>query len=253
MRLKGQGGQENGIAVAGVDLAHPHCTALKARRAGSTLRMLKPRTRNGSANRLLAILGVAVAAGVLALAVGGRVLVVADPLLPSRAIVVLGGHMPFRAIEAASIFHQGSAPEVWLTRGIRGEEERALGVLGVQGPREEIYNRQVLERLGVPANAIKVLPGQNINTVDEVRTIAKELRRVGGSRVIVVTSKSHTRRARTTWHKVVGDQSDVIVRYAVSDPFDPIHWWRTTQDSLAVAREWFGLFNAWSGFPVPSR
>ncbi len=41
-----------------------------------------------------------------------RWLVVADPLMPARALVVLGGHTPFRAMEAASLYREGWAPEV---------------------------------------------------------------------------------------------------------------------------------------------
>jgi hypothetical protein len=37
----------------------------------------------------------------------GYWLVVADPLEPARAIVVLSGRVPFRAVEAASIYRQG--------------------------------------------------------------------------------------------------------------------------------------------------
>ena len=42
------------------------------------------------------------------------------------------------------------------------------------------------------------------------------------------------------------------VRYTPDDPFDPARWWRNTRDSMAVAREWFGILNAVLGFPVSS-
>jgi hypothetical protein len=45
----------------------------------------------------------------------GQWLMVADPLEPAKAIVVLSGRVPFRALEAASIYREGLAPEVWLT------------------------------------------------------------------------------------------------------------------------------------------
>src|SRR5262249_19523356 len=56
----------------------------------------------------------------------GRWLVVADPLGPARAVVVLSGRVPFRAIEAAAIYRGGLAPEVWLTKEFRSAEELAL-------------------------------------------------------------------------------------------------------------------------------
>ena len=48
----------------------------------------------------------------------GQWLMVADPLEPAKAIVVLSGRVPFRAMEAASIYRQGLAPEVWLTSAV---------------------------------------------------------------------------------------------------------------------------------------
>ena len=48
----------------------------------------------------------------------------------------------------------------------------------------------------------------------------------------------------------VGDDPRVIVRAAPGDPFDADHWWRNTQDVLAVVRETMGLLNVWAGLPV---
>jgi uncharacterized SAM-binding protein YcdF (DUF218 family) len=192
----------------------------------------------------------------LAVALGGLAhlghwLVVEDPLAPSRAIVVLSGRMPYRAMEAAGIYRQGFAPEVWLTH-VEGAT-KIMAQLGIRYTSEEDYDRAVLERLGVPPQSIRVLAGPTVNTEDEVRTISQELRRVGGERVILVTSMPHTRRVRTIWKVLVGARSEAIVRYTRADPFDASHWWRNTQDALAVIRETFGLLNAWAGFPLRPR
>ncbi len=180
----------------------------------------------------------------------GRWLVVADPLQPARAIAVLGGHLPFRAMEAASIYRGGWAPEVWLTRAPRWSEEVALSRLGLQIVREETYNREVLERLGVPPKAIRILNGEVPNTSQEIQLIVSELQRVGGGRVILVTSKPHSRRVRATWRAVVGDSRPATVRYSTEDPFNPARWWGRTRDAFAVWREVFGLVNVWAGFPL---
>jgi len=180
----------------------------------------------------------------------GRWLVVADPLQPARAIVILEGHKPFRAMEAASIYRQGEASEIWLTRSVRSAEEEALTRLGLQIVREETYNREVLERLGVPATAVRLLNGEVRNTAQELRLVARELQRVGGGRVILVTSKPQSRRVRATWRALIGDSRPAIVRYATEDPFESSRWWQRTRDALAVSRELFGLMNVWAGFPV---
>ena len=88
------------------------------------------------------------------------------------------------------------------------------------------------------------------NTVDEMRLVAAELGRYGGDRVIIVTSKAHSRRVRATWSAIVGTSPRAIIRYAGEEPYDARVWWRNTRDALDVSREVFGLVNVWAGFPV---
>jgi len=182
----------------------------------------------------------------------GDWLVVQDPLQPASAIVVLGGQVPFRAMEAAAIYRQGWAHEVWLTQRVVHPEDIALKRLGISALTEDTYSEQVLERLGVPAGAIRRLDERVQNTADEVRLIDNEMRRISGSRVIIVTSKVHTRRVKVIWKMLNRGGPIAIVRFATSDPSDPDHWWHDTGNAMAVSREVFGLLNAWAGFPMRS-
>jgi uncharacterized SAM-binding protein YcdF (DUF218 family) len=201
---------------------------------------------------LVLLLALAVAGVLLPLGAGrlGHWLIVADPLERSQAIVVLSGRVPFRAMEAASIYRAGWAPEVWLTKEARTPEELALDRLGIPVIRGEAYNREVLERLGVPSRAIRVLDHSVWNTVDEERLIAGELGRIRANQVILVTSKTHSRRVRATWSAIVGRSPRAITRYAEEEPYNSESWWRNTRDALDVSREVFGLVNVWAGFPV---
>jgi uncharacterized SAM-binding protein YcdF (DUF218 family) len=178
----------------------------------------------------------------------GSWLVVEDPLEPADAIVVLSGSMPYRAVEAAQIYQRHLAPEVWLTRPSGPGED--LQRLGLEYTDEETYNAEVLEKLGVPADSIHVLPEEIVNTQDEVLLIANELRQTGKTRVIIVTSPPHTRRVRALWKALVGKNPQAIVRYSRTDPYDARYWWRDTRDSLAVVRETLGLLNVWAGLPI---
>jgi uncharacterized SAM-binding protein YcdF (DUF218 family) len=190
------------------------------------------------------------AAAPVALTIAGTWLVVEDPLQPVRSVVVLGGHAPFRAMEGAALYNQGWAREVWLTQSGVYPEDIALERMKIDRPPEHEYSRQVLERLGVPGNAIRVLTGRTMNTVDEVRAVARELKAEGGGRVILVTSKYHTRRAKVVWRALAGPFDQAIVRFASDDPFEPRRWWRNSADASSVSHEWLGLLNAWAGFPV---
>jgi uncharacterized SAM-binding protein YcdF (DUF218 family) len=179
-----------------------------------------------------------------------RWLVVADPLVKARAIVVLSGHFPWRAMEAAFLYRDGWAPEVWLTRPRRPSEDAALARLGLALIGEETYSIEVMKKLGVPAAAVRVLSPGAQNTAQEVELVAGELRATGGARVILVTSKPHSRRVRATWRALVRGSPEAMVRYARDDPFEPERWWHNTEDALAVSREVFALMNVWAGFPV---
>ena len=199
---------------------------------------------------LLALVVLAVlAAGVIWVFRGlGRWLVVEDSLEPARAIVVLSGRMPVRAQEAARLYREGLAPQVWVMRPDSPAEE--LGEMGIDYVGEAFYNAKVLIARGVPADAIRVFEKPAENTEKEVLQIAAELREDGGKQVILVTTKPHTRRLKTVWGRLVGERPRAIVRYASGDSFDAAHWWRNTQDALDVVREILGLANVWAGFPL---
>jgi uncharacterized SAM-binding protein YcdF (DUF218 family) len=178
----------------------------------------------------------------------GRWLVVADLLERGDAIVVLNGQARTRAAEAAVIFRAGWAREVWLTRGADTAGEGSLGRPLYLVDEEE--SRGVLEHLGVPPSAIRVVFPNVRNTMEELQVVARELARTGGDRVILVTSKTHTRRTRATWQAVAGADRRAIVRYARGDPFDARRWWRQSEQVRTVGREVLGLLNVWTGFPI---
>jgi uncharacterized SAM-binding protein YcdF (DUF218 family) len=180
----------------------------------------------------------------------GRWLVIDDTLEPARAIVVLSGLTPFRAMEAADIYQQGWAPEVWLFKDDPRRADAAFASLGIHHVTEEEYDTQVLERLGVAKSAIRILDLPATNTKNEFEVLREELRRIGGEKVILVTSPVHTRRVKAIWGKVVGSHPHAIVRHDTSEPTDPDHWWRATNDVQDVLHEILGLINTSMGFVV---
>jgi uncharacterized SAM-binding protein YcdF (DUF218 family) len=204
-----------------------------------------------ASRRLLWTLGVIAAVGVAGAWVFlhlGEWLVVQDPLEPAPVGAVLSGEMPLRAREAAQLYRDGEMHEVWITRPTDPTEQ--LQAMGIDYLGEAFYNQRVLVQLGVPGEATRVLEPPIYDTEDEVRLIARLAREEEFHRVIIVTSKVHTRRVRYLWRKLVGADPALEVRYARDDPFNPAHWWRRTKDALDVVREILGLANAWAGFPV---
>jgi uncharacterized SAM-binding protein YcdF (DUF218 family) len=178
----------------------------------------------------------------------GRWLDREDPLEKAAAIAVLSGRMPDRALEAARLYNQGYAPEVWLSYS---EEPGAkLERYGVPYAGEETYNRLILEHQGVPENAIRILDPPIVNTADEMRTFGKALRNLPDRHIILVTSKVHTRRTAALWRMLSSKDGAAIVRGVSDEEFEPSRWWKNTRDALDVVREVFGLLNTWAGLPL---
>jgi hypothetical protein len=196
----------------------------------------------------LGLAGTLLLGGVVLLLGVGRWLVVEDPLEKAQAIVVLSGRMPLRALEAAKLYRDGYAPKVWVTHS--SEPGATLEAMQIAYVGEDFYNLRVLMHEGVPADAIRVLEPQIINTADEIAAVSAALEGEKGRTVIIVTSKVHTRRVRILWHRLVAGRGQAIVRAASDDPFEPRRWWRTTGDALDVVRELLGILNAWAGMPL---
>jgi len=232
--------QRGGIACAGSPMATADNPAVVSRSSSRALRIFSIGGATGLVLAAVIFFGL------------GRWLVVEDPLEKAQAIVVLSGAMPLRAVEAAKLFREGYAPEIWLTHS--AEPGETLEEMGIPFSGEDYYNKLVLIHEGVPPEAIHVLEPPIVNTAEEIKVAAAALKPGKDAAVILVTTKVHTRRVRLLWHRLAPGQVRAIVRAASADPFDPQHWWRTTSDALDVVREFLGLLNVWAGLPLrPAR
>jgi len=77
---------------------------------------------------VLAVLAVLIGTAFWAFRNVGRWLVVDDTLQPARAIAVLSGLIPFRAMEAAEIYRQGWAPGIWLFKDDPAGTNKAFAI-----------------------------------------------------------------------------------------------------------------------------
>lgn len=177
----------------------------------------------------------------------GHWLIVEDELQQADVIFVHAGPVPFRALEAAEIYRGGWAKEVWLAPIAPTEETLMLRRLGIDRPPSSHWRRQVLQKQGVRPEAIDLLSSHVLNTNDEIASVVAALRSRGHKRVILVTSKQHSRRVRVLWDRIANSDLEAIVRPSASDPFDPDSWWRNTEDGQAVLHELVGLLNIWIG------
>jgi hypothetical protein len=223
----------------------------------NTLGQVNVSRASGFMGHLLRIFTVLGALALLALSAGlalmlsvGHWLVKEDSLQKANAIAVLSGNFPARALEAASLYRNGYATEIWLTHP--GPQPEALAKMDIHYPSEADFNYQVLRRRGVPAKAIHILDFPILNTSDELDVISSTLQQKHNASVIVVTNKAHTRRVHELWNRYDSARGKLIVHGLANDDFDPSAWWTRTADTHQVIHELLGMINVWAGLPMQS-
>ena len=178
----------------------------------------------------------------------GSFLVVEDPLQKADAIFVLGGTRFERPLEAVDLYNEGWAPKIFLFRQVMDAGEGELIKRGFPFPLESDVQYEALRRMGVPADALEVL-GEKDNTKVEAQEIHDQAVQHRWSRIIVVTSKQHTRRARlVVSRKLNGTNVQLIMRASRYDTTDPVVWWDdrptlrfTLFESQRLLGYWLGI------------
>jgi uncharacterized SAM-binding protein YcdF (DUF218 family) len=177
----------------------------------------------------------------------GAWLVVVDPLEKADAIVVLGGTMYERPMEAVELYKEGWAPRIYLVRQIADWGEALLVERNFQYTREVDLQIEVMGRLGVPREVIGILAQAN-STAEEADLVLALVTREKFSRVIVVTSKQHTRRARLVMNRKVNPAgAAVIVRASRFDRSDVDRWWTNRSTLRFTLFEIQRLLGYWLG------
>ena len=185
--------------------------------------------------------------GAFALPRAGAWLVVQDPLDKADAVYVLGGTMYERPLEAVELYREGWAPRIMLVQQMADLGEAELVRRGIPYPREVDVQVEVLGRLGIPRDAI-VIVNRADSTADEADHLHAVVTRDRLSRVIVVTSKQHTRRARMVMRRRLdGTGTQVIMRHSRYDQSDVDRWWTRRGTLRFTLFEYQRLFGYWTG------
>jgi uncharacterized SAM-binding protein YcdF (DUF218 family) len=201
------------------------------------------------ARRRLAVVALAVAALAVLAAVAyrpalrlvGRALVVEDALAPADAVVVMAGGIPTREVAAAELYRLGWAPRVVLSKQFTPDRVRELIALGARRFDYQGEARLVLEKHGVPPDAIVALPVAVKTTEAELQLVAEAAQARGWRRIILVTSPEHSRRVRLVWTRQAPGSIEGRVALVQADDFLEDGWWRKRRQAEAVLHEYLGL------------
>ena len=157
----------------------------------------------------------------------GGLLVIADKLQPSDAIVVLSGGSNERIKYAASLYHDGFGEYLILTE---------TGITYPGNPKVATqYSRELAMDQGVPEEVI-LAPETVVNsTADEAQTVRNTAEASDFLRLIVVTDPYHTFRTRLIFQTIFrGSGIKVMVHPASGHWYDSSTWflsrdgWNTT-------------------------
>ena len=156
----------------------------------------------------------------------GQYLITEDPLEKADAIILLGGSVPDRTLEAIDIYKGGYAPLIVFTMGPKPEGYDELIDRGIKLPEGHDLTKLIGLKLGVPESDLVIIDKRADSTYSELQIIYKDfLKKNNIKSVILVTSKYHTTRAKKIFNDVTNREIKVIARPSKYDSFNPKKWW----------------------------
>ena len=167
-------------------------------------------------------------------------LIVSDKLQPADVIVLLNSEFNTRPFRASELYRQGFAPIILIARS-ESTPTVDMGLL----PNDTDISVAVMEKLGVPADKIIVLPfpGGVTSTFDEASAVRQYVAAHQTYRIILVASAFQTRRARWIFEKVLAALPVRLEMVAVPYAgFDQTNWWKNENGLITLNNEYIKWF-----------
>jgi len=174
----------------------------------------------------------------------GGLLVAEDALAPVDVIAVSHANVRASALEAAALYREGLGRRIVVAEWKHDELERKLEELGVPLLASHELVVAILERSGVPREAITVLPGAVDGTNPEVAVYVRFANREKPGALLYVTSRSHTARAARRLRREA-PATRILVHASRWDDFDVETWWHrrgSTREVMTECLRWFNSF-----------
>jgi uncharacterized SAM-binding protein YcdF (DUF218 family) len=162
-----------------------------------------------------------------------RAWVVDEPLQKADAILVPGGGIGWRPVEAAKLYHEGYAPKILI---LDVKPDTAVDV-GVRAPDRDLM-REVLIKKGVPDTNIIGIGKAVSSTYQDICVARDWAQSTAAKRILITTDIFHTHRLKWVARKVLdrnGIQSEV---HAIIPPeYSLTNWWQTEEGLMSCNEE----------------
>ena len=156
----------------------------------------------------------------------GHYLVIEQEVKISDAIFVFGGSVPNRIIEAVNLFKNGYSDLIIISKFPKPEGYDYLKKIGVSFPEGHETSKYIAHQMGVPEKNIVIFPKRTSSTFEELILLSGYLKSRNMSSVILVSSKSHTRRISIIFSDISGGDIKSQVIYTRFDGYNPDSWWK---------------------------
>jgi uncharacterized SAM-binding protein YcdF (DUF218 family) len=176
------------------------------------------------------------------LAAVGRFLIVSHPLEKADLVVCLGGSPVERGLEAAELVKEEYAPRIFISREEPPEGLDILRARGLDYPENRELTHEMLTGLGLSPETLIISDVPAASTADEAEQMRSLALTEGFSRLIVVTSPQHTRRAWIAFRHIFKDGDvSVMIRPTRFSGFEPEGWWKRRKYTRDVILEYMKI------------
>ncbi len=160
-----------------------------------------------------------------------RFLIVRDKIESAELIVVLGGDdNGERAMEAVDLYRKGYAKKILMSGGPLAWNLTSAG-----------WMKKQAMAMGVPSHAI-TLEDKSRSTLENALFTLPILKERGIKSFILVTSPTHSRRAKRVFKKVCSKEGIKVISYpAQKSKFQLSGWWTRHEDTQLVMWEYVSL------------
>lgn len=190
----------------------------------------------------LLLMAVLLRARILGLA--GATLVVEDEPEQVDALFVLSGNAYDRGREGARLYNAGYTPKVVC---LGGESNPSLELYGIFVSTAEVSKAVVMDNK-VPERDIELLE-KGTSTFEEFEAITAMCKERGWTRIMVVSSRYHTRRIHEFFRLRLHFEGIKLVLRGVQDTiFEEDTWWTSEPGMIFVNNEYVKLLFYWLNY-----
>lgn len=159
--------------------------------------------------------------------------IVSDTVTGADAAIVLGGGLDVRPFAAADLYRRGLVKKVLISN----VADDALVSIRIVPSHTEL-NRQVLLRLGVPADAIETFGTANRNTQDEAVALREWVKQNSASAFIIPTEIFSARRVQFIFRRVLAEKT-MRIQMLTLEPtqYNRANWWQSDTGLIAFQNE----------------